>query len=71
VRSELEKHLGEEISVFTVLTDSTAEDMGLQMGTLRRLSDTALELRRHDGNLSYVAYQQIVRFVARPPVGPR
>ena len=65
MRSELEKLLGQEICVYTVLTDSTAEEDGFEAGLLRRVSDTALELRRRDGNLSYVAFKHIIRFYAK------
>lgn len=68
MRPELEKLVGEEICVTTVPTDEIQRDgqSGFFVGTLRRIGETALELRRRDGNLSYIALKHIVRFYRMP-----
>ena len=67
MRGALERLLGEQVCIFTVLTDDAMTgSSGYYTGTLRRLSETALELRRNDGNVCYVAFRHIVRFFAKP-----
>jgi hypothetical protein len=63
MRMQLEALVGQEVCICTVRTDDiTTDHNGYYVGTLRRLGESAMELRLRDGNISYVAFRHVVRF---------